>query len=50
MLARGHHAVGRQRVLVPFGGGNAADDGHDRIAVEKNFFDVVIQIAKFNGA
>ena len=46
MFARGHHAVGRQWVLVPFGRGDAADDRHDRIAVEEDFLDVVIEIEK----
>jgi len=49
MFARGHHAVGRQRVLVPFRCGNAADNRHDRVAVEKDFFDVMSEIEKFKG-
>ena len=50
VLARGHHAVRRQRIFVPFGRRDAADDGHDRVAVEKDFFDVMIEIEEFKGA
>ena len=40
-LARGHHLIGRQRVLVPVAAGHAADDGHDRVAVAEDLLHIV---------
>src|SRR5438045_2098735 len=49
VLARGHHLVGRQRVLVPGAAGDAADDGHDGVAVAEDLLDVVGPVELFEG-
>ena len=47
VLARGHHLIGRQRVLVPVAAGHAADDRHRRVAVAEDFLDVVGAVELF---
>ena len=48
-LARGDHLVGRQRVLVPIAAGDAADDGHDGVAIAEDFLDVMCAVEQLDG-